>query len=327
MGLGVNFLNEAFANAWHLTRQRLHGEEKLTLRASISSLLRKNRWIPAVATVACGAVFLVAVSGAHLFWIVGTAVVLAFASYVCGYMARALKIIEYPSLLNLPRRQYAQVWDALATTPELARAAATGEADEKAVRRSAETPLKNLMELAGVRPEDDILEFGCGVARIGLELAPRCRSWTGADLSANMLAIAAQRLEGVSNVRLVKLQQVGLDQLENNSFDLVYSTNMLAHLDEMDRWRYVKDAFRVLRAGGRLCIDNLDLESDEVWADFAREAERGQVLERVPYQPTPSTSVEFLTYASRAGFVNEQVHKRPPLIILTALKPTNALTL
>src|SRR5258708_9174695 len=104
-----------------------------------------------------------------------------------------------------------------------------------------------------------------------------------------MLAKAPERLRGVSNVRLVRLQRVGLDQLESNSFDLVYSTNMLAHLDEMDRWRYVKDAFRVLRAGGRLCIDNVDLESEEGWGAFSSRAALSQQLDRPPNLPTPST--------------------------------------
>jgi SAM-dependent methyltransferase len=294
-----------------------------TLRGFISLLLRKNRWLPTVAAIASASAFTAAVmEGTHFFLVFGTAMALVFASYVCGYTTRAFKVINYPSLLNLPRRLYGEVWDALAASPELARAAACGQADESAVRRSAQTPVKNLIELAGIRPEDDILEFGCGVARIGLELAPRCRSWTGADLSANMLTVAAKRLEGVRNIRLVKLHQVGLDQLESNSFDLVYSTDMLAHLDEMDRWRYVRDSFRVLRAGGRLYIDNIDLESDEVWVDFARGAERSQDLERPPYLPTPSTAAELTTYVFRAGFVREQVHKRSPLIIVTAVKPS-----
>jgi ubiquinone/menaquinone biosynthesis C-methylase UbiE len=298
-------------------------QEKSTLRGSISLLLRKNRWLPPVAVIACGSAFTTAVvEGTHFFFVFGAAMALVFASYVCGYTTRAFKVINYPSLLNLPRRQYGEVWDALAASPELARAAACGQEDESAVRRSAQTPVKTLFELTGVRPEDDVLEFGCGVARIGLELAPSCRSWTGADLSANMLATAAKRLEGVSNIRLVKLHQIGLDQLERDSFDLVYSTNMLAHLDEMDRWRYVKDAFRVLRAGGRLYIDNIDLESDEVWVAFARGAERSQDLERPPYLPTPSTAAELTTYVFRAGFVKQQVHRRSPLIIVTAVKPT-----
>jgi ubiquinone/menaquinone biosynthesis C-methylase UbiE len=252
----------------------------------------------------------------------GIVVALAFACYVWGYASRAFKSIDFPSLLNLPRRQYGEVWDALAATPELAKAAASGHEDESKLRRSAQIPVSNLRDLAGVLPQDDVLEFGCGVARIGLELAPLCRSWTGADMSANMLATAADRLRGINNVRLVKLQQVGLDQLESNSFDLVYSTNMLAHLDEMDRWRYVKDAFRVLRSGGRLCIDNVDLESDAGWGALARGAESSQQLERPPYIPTPSTATELTTYASRAGFMKIEAHKRSPLVIVTAVKPS-----
>jgi len=271
--------------------------------------------------LACALAFVgVVIKGARSFWLLSTGTALVTASYVWGYAARAFRVINFPSLLNLPRRQYGEVWDALAASPELAKAAACGYEDESDLRRSAQTPVKNLVELVGVRAEDDVLEFGCGVARIGLELAPLCRSWTGADLSANMLATAAERLRGAGNVHLVKLQQIGLDEFEGNSFDLVYSTNMLDHLDGMDRWRYVKDAFRVLRPGGRLCIDNADLEADPVWTAFALDAESQQQLERPPYQPTPSTAAELTTYASRAGFVQVHAHKRSPLVVITAIK-------
>ena len=298
-------------------------QQNSNLRSSAGSLIRKHRWLPATSTLACTVAFCaIGLSSAHFYAQLGAAAALAFAAYVWGYSVRAFKVINYPSLLNLPRRQYAEVWDALAASPALAMRAACGHESERALRRSAETPLKNLTELAGVRSQDDILEIGCGVARIGLEIAPFCRTWTGADLSANMLACAAERLKGVSNVRLIKLQQVGLNELEANSFDLVYSTNMLAHLDEMDRWRYVKDALRVLRPGGRLCVDNVDLESDEGWGAFARGAEMAQELERPPYTPRFSTATELTTYALRAGFIQVQAHKRPPLVVVIAVKPT-----
>jgi SAM-dependent methyltransferase len=292
------------------------------LRTSASALIRKHRWLPLLATLICAASLVAeVVNRISLPWVLGTAVALALACYVSGYAARATRTISHPSLLNLPRRDYGDVWDALAASPQLARAVACGHQDEAAVRRSAQTPIKNLTDLAGVQPQDDILEFGCGVARIGLELAPLCHTWTGADLSSNMLATAAKRLQGVTNVRLVKLQEVGLDEFESNSFDLVYSTNMLGHIDGMDRWRYVKDAFRILRPGGRLCIDNIDLECEEGWRAFSKDSESYQKLERTPYQPTPSTGAELTTYARRAGFTQVQAHRLAPVVIVTAVKP------
>ena len=294
------------------------------IRSTASLLIRKHRWLPAMLTIACAATLLMVIAeGAASLWVLGPCFALIFASYGWGYSVRAFRVINYPSLLNLPRRQYSEVWDALAASPSLARTAACGNEDERRLHRSAQTPVKNLIELAGVKPQDDILEFGCGVARIGLELAPRCRTWTGVDVSANMLATAAERLRGINNTRLVKLQRIGLDQLESNSFDLAYSTNMLAHLDEMDRWRYIKDAFRVLRPGGRLCIDNVDIESEEGWGAFSRGAESSQESERPPYFPMPSTAAELITYALRAGFGQVQTYKRTPLVILTAVKPSS----
>jgi hypothetical protein len=99
---------------------------------------------------------------------------------------------------------------------------------------------------------------------------------------------------------------------------------MFAHLDEMDRWRYVEEGFRVLRPNGRLFIDNLDLESDAGWSTFAEGAKSSQDLERPPYEPRLSTAAELITYALRAGFEQVRSHRRSPLVIVTAVKPNVA---
>jgi len=137
-----------------------------------------------------------------------------------------------------------------------------------------------------------------------------------------MLAHASDRLRGVNNIRLVQLQSVGLSEIAENSFDVVYTTNMFAHLDEMDRWRYVEEAFRVLRSGGRIYVDNIDLESDAGWAIFVSDATRYRSLERPPYMTRLSTAAELMAYATRAGFEQVQSHHRQPLVIVTAVKPS-----
>jgi SAM-dependent methyltransferase len=192
------------------------------------------------------------------------------------------------------------------------------------VRSSAAEPVKNLLELAMINSHDEVLEIGCGVGRIGFELAPKCRAWTGVDMSANMLACASERLRDLKNVKLVRLPACGLAEFASGSFDVVYSTNMFAHLDEMDRWRYVEDGFRILRPKGRLFIDNVDLESDAGWAAFAEGAKSWQQLERPAYQPRFSSASELMAYALRAGFDRVQSHRRSPLVIVTGIKPSAA---
>ena len=188
------------------------------------------------------------------------------------------------------------------------------------MRESARPTVRNLSELAGITVQDDVLEFGCGVGRIGRELAPLCRSWTGSDISKNMLTYASERLGGLGNVRLKLLQGEGLSEFADSSFDVVYCTNMLAHLDEIDRWYYVQDAFRVLRPGGRLFIDTIDVESDEGWAMFVQGPSPHLESARLPFMPRFSTAAELKNYAHRAEFAQVETHHRPPLVILIAQK-------
>jgi len=98
----------------------------------------------------------------------------------------------------------------------------------------------------------------------------------------------------------------------------------LAHLDELDRWRYVQEAFRVLRVGGRIFIDNIDLESDQGWASFLGLVAKYLNAEQPPYMTRFSTASELMTYATRAGFEQVRSHERPPLVIMTAVKPSAA---
>ena len=189
-------------------------------------------------TVACGIALAVALvktpTPAVLLLI---AAIWAAAAWFWGYTSRALEQRVWPSLDHLTRPQYAQVWNALAETSEEAAEAASGKRSEEELCRSGLETVRGLLDLTPVRATDDVLEIGCGVGRVGWALAPKCRTWTGADISTNMLGHAANRLREAGNARLVLLQDAGLQAFPDGCFDVVYSTDMFEHLDEIDRWR------------------------------------------------------------------------------------------
>jgi ubiquinone/menaquinone biosynthesis C-methylase UbiE len=302
--------------------------QEITSAARLGPRIRLNkefvwnhRWTPSAVASASWLIFL-----ATLFWrrssltIFLSAGVALVCSYAWGYSERAFRLDFTPALTHLKRRQYAEVWDSLASDRDLARLSACGEREEDAVSGSVQGCLRNLLELAKISKTDEVLEIGCGVGRVGRELAAHCKSWTGCDISGNMLSFAKERLLGILNTRLVNLRGAGLSEFKTASFDVVFATNMLGHLDEMDRWRYVEEAFRVLRRGGRLSIDNIDLESDAGWRIFANDARNLGNMERPPYMPRFSTAAEFISYVTRAGFDNVVVHRRSPLVIVVAGK-------
>lgn len=286
---------------------------------AVANAVRRHRWLPGLTCMACfaGTATSVARDAPRLLTYAGIIVVL-LAAFVWGYSVRTLRFEKFPPLTHLQRRQYPEVWNSLANSLSGSYAAVAGQHDEKGLRNSCLPTVKNLLQLAAISRQDDVLEIGCGIGRIGHELAAHCRTWTGADISSNMLTYAAERLRRMNNIKLVHLSGLGLPEFVDWSFDIVYMTNMLMHLDQMDRWKYVEEAFRVLRPTGRIFFDNVDLESDTGWNMFANDAKRYQSWARPPYMPSYSTAAELMGYAKRAGFVRVSAHQLPPLVVVTA---------
>ena len=225
-----------------------------------------------------------------------------------------------------PRGDYKSTWDAAAVDVDSAKLAVSGYTDEDEYARTAQQNVEILEETVGIRADDEILEIGCGVGRVGSALAPLCRRWVGADVSANMLRHAGDRLRDHPNVELVELSGWDLAPIASSSLDVVYCMVVFMHLDEWERFAYTREAMRVLRPGGRLYVDNFNLRSDPGWQFFQEMAGNYHPLWRPPNISKSSTPDELRTYLERAGFVDIRIGEAPTSLFLWAAgrKPTSS---
>lgn len=101
-----------------------------------------------------------------------------------------------------------------------------------------------------------VLDVGCGVGRIAIEIAPSCSELIGIDIADSLLerARTAARVAGVSNV---SFQKRALDAPINlGTFDLVVISGVLNCLGDGDAESALRYCVDSLAVGGTLFIRN-----------------------------------------------------------------------
>jgi ubiquinone/menaquinone biosynthesis C-methylase UbiE len=221
-------------------------------------------------------------------------------------IARAVSILPHSSRA---RSAYKVVWNKMSITEDMAKIAVSGYVDEDRYLATAQATRRNLESTVGIYSNDVVLEIGCGVGRVGMVIAPLCKHWIGCDVSSNMLKHARRRLSSYNNASFIEVSGFDLKPVADHSVDIVYCTVVFMHLDEWDRFNYVRESYRVLRPGGRIFVDNFDLCSDEGWLVFEQHLAIPP-NQRPPHISKSSTPQEIETYLRRASFQSVMVEQR-----------------
>jgi ubiquinone/menaquinone biosynthesis C-methylase UbiE len=218
---------------------------------------------------------------------------------------KLLRLFAHPTrIASFVRRKqgYKQAWDHLGSDQTSAYAMVDSSADEAEFTRRGMAVADLLRPALLVRPTDVVMEVGCGPARIGRELAPHCRTWIGADISAQMIRRARARTSHLSNVQFLVLAGARLDGTADGSIDRLYCHSVLAHIDKEDLYKYLLEFRRVLTRGGLAYIDTWNLPHPDAWKWFLASANESPLSGRkVSWKPQFCTALEFRHFIEQAG--------------------------
>ena len=136
---------------------------------------------------------------------------------------------------------------------------------------------RNLIDHAGLSPHDRVLDIGCGNGRVAEQLAPilaQAGGYLGFDISRAGIRACRRRFAGQPHMAFEHLDvrngeynpsgQVAEPEAvfpaQDASFDLAFATSVFTHMRLPAVRRYLAEAARVLKPGGRLAFTGFALQ-------------------------------------------------------------------
>ncbi|MEA2841868.1 MAG: hypothetical protein QOF41_3198 [Methylobacteriaceae bacterium] len=110
-----------------------------------------------------------------------------------------------------------------------------------------------------------VFEIGCGIGRFAQALADEVRSFTGTDLSKNMIRVAREGCADLPNVTFSVTSGRDLRDHPDGSFDLVLAVDSFPYIVATQPGLaelHIAESARVLAPGGSLAIFNFSYEED-----------------------------------------------------------------
>jgi ubiquinone/menaquinone biosynthesis C-methylase UbiE len=124
-----------------------------------------------------------------------------------------------------------------------------------------------VLQQAGLRSSSTLVDFGCGTGRLAVHAVPALTEghYIGIDVSQEMLRRLNARVRALPHTTCrVSLHHQPRDTfpLPDASVDLVCAFSVFTHIEHEDAFRYLHDARRVVRSGGRFVFSCLTLDTE-----------------------------------------------------------------
>lgn len=115
--------------------------------------------------------------------------------------------------------------------------------------------VRKVLDIHRPGASDAVVDLGCGWGTFTFALAPQVGEVVGVDFSEKSIELCRQRLAGraLSSVRFL-CADAGDTGLDAGAFDVVVAADLFEHLYPDDSARVVREAYRLLRPGGRLLV-------------------------------------------------------------------------
>lgn len=116
--------------------------------------------------------------------------------------------------------------------------------------------IRKVTALAAPRAEDRVVDLGCGWGTLSFALAPAVREVVGVDFSTRAVELCQARLAQEGSPGSLRFLQAdaGDTGLEAEAWDLVVAADLVEHLWPEQAEGVYREAFRLLRPGGRFVV-------------------------------------------------------------------------
>jgi len=230
--------------------------------------------------------------------------------------------------LNSSSDSYKSVWNSRSASLADGMLAVDGSADESVLKLTGAYTAAQVRAALDLQAADHVFEIGCGVGRIGAQLAPTLAGWHGLDIADNMAELTRDRLAMVPGAKASALTGAALSPLADASMDKGYCVAVFIHMDKEDFNLYLREVARVLKPGGLFYFDVWNLAHPVGWQRFSYEVD--EIGRSNPSQRKDVARNQFCTpdevrlYVKHAGLELAFEHSDSPWVQVVARKPGGA---